>query len=424
MKDKNILLLALLALSAQLFCGTPRVLTQKVACTEPNQVLDYVTNTGVTTSASYTVRADILETENEELGTDLGTAATYLRIYKAGNGTTVPYYAAISVQLGQFDTQWAAGNTLRLTVTYLPTSETSTPWDITIPTGSATVTILDPVMTVPPNPITELSPPVLAIQINEPNVNLTWAAVSGATSYSIYSSSDPYGGYTMVASTSNNAYSLSIVGDKYFYKAAATRGRVESNPSDVVGYMKYPCVVGDNFVAMPLVQSFVYTSEFGAQFEDSINTINIWNPTSQAWDASVNYGDGFWDPELPIGTGSVLFFNTASPLNYYSNGTMPATNAQYQIVVGDNTVMIPLNQSALSTTASVGLSMGDGETVNTINLWNSGSQAWDASVNYGGGFWDPELATQIGTPLFLNSATPESWPTIRRSGSPRLEVNE
>jgi hypothetical protein len=190
---------------------------------------------------------------------------------------------------------------------------------------------------------------------------------------------------------------------------------VESAPSAVVGYVKYDCVVGDNLVAMPLVQTYTTTTEFGAPYGEDINTINIWNPTTQAWDASVNYGGGFWDPELPVGTGSVLFFNTTVPLTYYSIGAVPATNASYDIVIGDNTVMLPLNKAALNTTALAGATMGDGETVNTINMWNAATQAWDASVNYGAGFWDPEAALTIGTPMFLNSGSAFTWPAGART---------
>lgn len=190
---------------------------------------------------------------------------------------------------------------------------------------------------------------------------------------------------------------------------------VESEPSAVVGYVKYNCVIGDNAVAMPMVQTFTTTTEFGAQFGDDINTINIWNADAQGWDSSVNYGGGFWDPELPVGTGSVLFFNSTADLVYYSIGEMPETNAQYNIVIGDNAVMIPLNKSDLATTALAGVSIGDGETVNTINIWNSAAQGWDSSINYGGGFWDPEYDTPIGTPLFLNSATEEVWPAAPRA---------
>jgi hypothetical protein len=192
---------------------------------------------------------------------------------------------------------------------------------------------------------------------------------------------------------------------------------VESAPSEVVGYVKYDCVVGDNLVAMPMVQSFTTTTEFGAAYGEDINAINLWNSATQTWDASVNYGGGFWDPEISIGTGSVLFFNATAPITYYSIGALPATNAQYSIVAGDNTAMIPLNMSALSTTALAGATMGDGETVNAINLWNSATQTWDASVNYGGGFWDPEGATPIGTPMFLNSGSAFSWPVGPRNST-------
>lgn len=186
---------------------------------------------------------------------------------------------------------------------------------------------------------------------------------------------------------------------------------VESDPSAVVGYVKYDCVIGDNAVAMPMVQTFTTTTEFGAQYPgDEINTISIWNAESQYWESSVNYGGGFWDPELPVGTGVVLFFNTTADLTYYSIGDLPETNAQYNFVIGDNAVMVPLDRSDLTTTALAGATMGDGETVNTISLWNPAGQYWESSVNYGGGFWDPELNTSIGTPMFLNSGTEEVWP--------------
>ena len=190
---------------------------------------------------------------------------------------------------------------------------------------------------------------------------------------------------------------------------------VESAPSEVVGYVKYDCVVGNNLIAMPMVQAFTTTTEFGAQFGEDVNTINVWNPMTQAWDSSINYGDGFWDPELPVATGDVLYINATNATTYYSIGDLPATNAQYSVIAGMNTVMIPLNKSDLNTTALAGGSMSDGETVDTINLWNPTSQAWDSSINYGGGFWDPEYSLTIGTPMFISSGSTFSWPAGPRS---------
>ena len=97
---------------------------------------------------------------------------------------------------------------------------------------------------------------------------------------------------------------------------------VESEPSAIVGYVKYDCVVGDNFVAMPMVQPYTTTAEFGAVFGESINTINIWNPTTQTWDASVNYGGGFWDPEYSVSIGTPLFLNSYLAITWPSSTRM------------------------------------------------------------------------------------------------------
>jgi len=190
---------------------------------------------------------------------------------------------------------------------------------------------------------------------------------------------------------------------------------VESAPSEVVGYVKYDCVVGNNLIAMPMVQAFTTTTEFGAQFGEDINTINIYDPIAQDWMASINYGGGFWDPELPVATGSVMLVNATSPVTYYSIGDLPAVNAQYSVIAGNNTVMIPLNRSDLASTALAGASMSDGETVNTINVYDSAVQDWMASINYGGGFWDPELTLSIGTPMLINSGSAFDWPAGPRN---------
>lgn len=190
---------------------------------------------------------------------------------------------------------------------------------------------------------------------------------------------------------------------------------VESAPSEVVGYVKYDCVAGNNLLALPMVQSITTTTEFGALFGEDINTINIYNAAIQDWEASLNYGGGFWDPEYVLSTGDVIFINATNQITFYSIGALPSTGAQYDVVTGNNTVMIPLNKSDLNLTSVAGASMGDGETVNTINLFNPTIQDWEASLNYGGGFWDPEYDLSIGTPLFINSGSAFTWPTGPRT---------
>ncbi len=196
---------------------------------------------------------------------------------------------------------------------------------------------------------------------------------------------------------------------------------VESAPSEVVGYVKYDCLAGLNMVAMPMVDGLTLTSEVGAVYNvggDYIDTINIWDPVTQTWTYATNYGGGFWDPDLPVATGSILYFNTTQALTFYSIGDMPAANAQYSIVPGLNTIMVPLNKSALSLTSLVGLDIGTGEDLDTINLWDATTQTWAYATNYGGGFWDPDLTVGIGSPLFVNSLSTVSWPTGPRGSTP------
>lgn len=67
-----------------------------------------------------------------------------------------------------------------------------------------------------------LEAPVLnAPTINGANIEFTWPAVSGATSYNVYTSADPYGTFTLTDNTGTNSYSAAY-GDKLFYYFTST----------------------------------------------------------------------------------------------------------------------------------------------------------------------------------------------------------
>ncbi len=187
---------------------------------------------------------------------------------------------------------------------------------------------------------------------------------------------------------------------------------VESAPSETVGYVKYDCVVGDNLVAMPMNDGSTLVSEAMLAYNgnDDINTVNIWDPSNQGWTACTNYGGNYFDPDLSVAPGSVLFFNTYAAFNYYSIGAMPTTNAQYDIVVGDNTIMVPLNYSSLTMVSELGTSIDPNDAINTVNIWDPSNQGWTACTNYGGNYFDPDPEVYIGMPLFINSYSAITWP--------------
>jgi len=190
---------------------------------------------------------------------------------------------------------------------------------------------------------------------------------------------------------------------------------VESAPSAIVGYVKYPCVVGDNLIALPMDPGTTMTSSVVGLAYPLLNSMATWSP-GQFWDASQAYDDGnggfVWDPDYEYTTGTGLFVNTSTDFNFYSMGTVPASPV-YPLVVGDNLVTVPLNRSDLTDTGLIGATSTN---FNSIALWDAG-QFWNASQAYddgeGGFVWDPLLTTAIGTPFMVNSITDFSWPSAK-----------
>ncbi|MCK9558361.1 MAG: hypothetical protein M0R50_10030, partial [Candidatus Cloacimonetes bacterium] len=137
---KKIALLSVLfalVVIVSLSAGTSRTYVQRVVW-ENGEILDLVTNTGSTHNENFIVTADIEETVGEVLGTNLATPISSIRLCKTGNGTIVPYYAAVFLQLGTFTTQWVAGQTINMSVTYVPTGAVAN-WSIVIPAGTTSI---------------------------------------------------------------------------------------------------------------------------------------------------------------------------------------------------------------------------------------------------------------------------------------------
>jgi len=152
MKRKLFLSLILILGITLLFAGTPRSYVQRCSLADGSEAPG--TNTGNTTAPDYIVHATMIgpATGPETLGTDLGTPVTSLRLSRLGNGTTVPYYTGITLQLGTFPTQWQAGWTIHMYVKYIPTQEVAE-WDLVIPPGFTTINIQDPIQIIPPYPV-------------------------------------------------------------------------------------------------------------------------------------------------------------------------------------------------------------------------------------------------------------------------------
>ncbi len=136
----------------------PRILAQKLEL-EDGDIMDIVTNTGNTHCQDYILTALHVET-GAEISTSTGdTPVENLRINQVDAG-----FVAAIVNQSAFPSVWPAGNTVRLTITYIPTDEVATK-DITVPEGTSSIILTDPedVMIVPPYEGTVSPNPAVAI---------------------------------------------------------------------------------------------------------------------------------------------------------------------------------------------------------------------------------------------------------------------
>jgi len=197
---------------------------------------------------------------------------------------------------------------------------------------------------------------------------------------------------------------------------------VDSDPSEVVGYVKYDCVAGLNLVALPMEQGYMLASEVGDSYAGALDQISTWNAADQVWENAVFYdfgdGTGLWDPDFTVAAGSVLMISAVQPVSFYSIGNMPATNAQYNLVAGLNTVMVPLNKSEFALASELGDNITN---VDGLSSWNANDQLWENAVFYdfgdGTGLWDPDFAVSIGMPVMASAINPITWPPAPRGFS-------
>lgn len=183
---------------------------------------------------------------------------------------------------------------------------------------------------------------------------------------------------------------------------------VESDPSEIVGYVKYNIVAGNNMVAIPMECAWDMASDLGMELgEGVVEQISFWNADLQAFDAAADFG-GFWDGDFELESGMTLMLYSYEPLTMYSIGNLPDLPI-YNIVAGNNTVMIPLNRSDLAMASDLGMEMGEG-IVEQISFWNAGLQAFDAAADFGG-FWDGDFDIEIATPLMVYSYDAMTWPS-------------
>lgn len=186
---------------------------------------------------------------------------------------------------------------------------------------------------------------------------------------------------------------------------------VESDPSAVVGYVKYDCVAGDNMIALPMQTDFTEASAVGEAI--GATTIGYFDSAIQDWVLIDEYPWGGWTDEFPVANGDALVIYTEDALVFYSIGNLPATMPSYSLVEGDNVIMLPLNKGTLNVASLVGEDIG----ATTVGYFDSAIQDWMLIDEYPWGGWTDEFDTSIGAPLLIYTDNAGTWPSRARSNN-------
>jgi hypothetical protein len=183
---------------------------------------------------------------------------------------------------------------------------------------------------------------------------------------------------------------------------------VESEPSEVVGYVKYNCYNGFNYVALPMGD--LTTAEvIGNQYLPTITAISKWMSANQSW-TSINYDPDFgeWDGTIPVTNGDVIVMFATSGFSFYSLGN-PLDNIVYNINPGYNYISVPLNLSVIHNAETIGNEIGN---ISAVSVWSNLNQSW-LTINYDPDFgeWDGTIPVGIGDVVVLYGTSTTSWPT-------------
>lgn len=100
---------------------------------------------------------------------------------------------------------------------------------------------------------------------------------------------------------------------------------VESDPSAVVGYVKYDLLAGYNTIAVPMEQGYALASQVG----DAIGATAVlhFNASTQEWEGISAFPWGGWDSDFATSIGNPLWVSTDNAGNWPSTG-IPAMSSK------------------------------------------------------------------------------------------------
>lgn len=193
---------------------------------------------------------------------------------------------------------------------------------------------------------------------------------------------------------------------------------LESDPSEVVGYVKYECVLNANGnyapIALALDAGYTTASELDSDYPD-ISSLGVWNAATQQWDVGVDYGGGFWFPDPALSPNQPVLITVDQGIDiYFAGGLNPDPSYTLTVNINGNytPIMLPLD-SDITLASELDTEVSE---VNSVGAWNSTNMAWDVGVDYGGGFWFPDTPMSPGKVYLLTVDSEVVWPNPSSDG--------
>ena len=187
---------------------------------------------------------------------------------------------------------------------------------------------------------------------------------------------------------------------------------IESDPSEVVGYVKYQCQENANGnytpIAISMNSGYTRASELDADYPE-ITSIGVWNSETQQWDIGVDYGAGHWFPDPEFSENQPILVTVSETIDIYIAGTMNS-DPSYFLITNENgnstPIMLPLDSEITSPTM-----LGENTPeVNSISFWNPTTQLWEISVNNGENEWSTNPIMEAGNVYFFSVDSDITWP--------------
>ncbi len=196
---------------------------------------------------------------------------------------------------------------------------------------------------------------------------------------------------------------------------------VESDPSNIVGYVKYTTSTGKNAVALPMSASYIGSGAkaFGMSFSGTVTGVARWNNSTKQWNTVTRITNTNWGgTDYTLNGADPLLLTTTAAFGaaWYSIGDLPATMPTWAFTTGANQFSIPLNDSALSTVALLATDMTTSR-VTAFARMNNTTKQWVTATKIGTN-WSGTLAGQtlnIGDPMRVTTNTGFTWPGAKLS---------